>query len=637
MPAQVRETPEVFDVASTAPPIPGMVDPLLAGLNQQQQEAVRCIDRPLVIIAGPGTGKTRTLTHRIAHLIRDGHASPQSILAITFTNKAAGELAERLAALIDAKTVRAITAQTFHAFGAAVLRQHGAAIDLDPDFVICSDEDRHNLLRHCYPDLSAGQVNHYLAEISAAKNKLWTPAVGQTNPGIEAPASAADPEFLAVFERYEAALAASQAVDFDDLILRCVALLETSSDLLDAVRARYRWISVDEYQDVNLAQYRLLRLLAGSSVTDGANLCVIGDPDQAIYGFRGADRRYFLTFHEDYPDAKTLRLRRNYRSTQTILDAATQVIDRSPGHEPLDIWSEFVEQIKLDIHDAPTDKAEAEYVVHQIERMVGGTSYFSIDSGRVDDRVDEAEQSNRSFADFAVLYRTSAQVSTLREALHRSGIPYQTSGQTPLYAQKESRLILAHLWLLLNPFSSLHLDTLLNHDRPLFPLESLETLMEKARSEGRLPWEIAAQFIMPENMGYALRRRTVSTTAFMQELTASWNGHTVVELIEMVDGHLVHLDKKFGGGDHDERLESVAASGDAFRRQPERFPDLHRPPTGDRRLRSACRPRGADDAARVQRTGVSGRLHGRLRRGAAALPAPLPAGAASGAASGFGG
>ena len=223
----------------------------------------------------------------------------------------------------------------------------------------------------------------------------------------------------------------------------------------------------------------------------GANLCVIGDPDQAIYGFRGADRRYFLTFHEDYPDAETLHLRRNYRSTQTILDAATQVIDRSPGHEALDIWSEFVEQIKLDIHDAPTDKAEAEYVVHQIEQMVGGTSYFSIDSGRVDDRVDEAEQSNRSFADFAVLYRTSAQVSALREALDRSGIPYQTSGQTPLYAQKETRLILAHLWLLLNPFSSLHLDTLLNHDRPLFPLESLETLMEVARSEGRLPWEIA--------------------------------------------------------------------------------------------------------------------------------------------------
>ena len=388
----VRETGGRYDVHSAAPLLPESVDPLFAGLNEQQQEAVRCVDRPLVIIAGPGTGKTRTLTHRIAHLIREGHASPESILAITFTNKAAGELAERLAALVDAKTVRAITAQTFHAFGAALLRQHGAAIDLDPDFVICSDEDRHNLLRHCYPDLSARQVNHYLDEISAAKNKLWTPAVGQRDDEIETPASAAAPEFIAVFERYEAALAASKAVDFDDLILRCVALLEASPHLLASVQARYRWISVNEYQDVNLAQYRLLRLLAGSSVEDGANLCVIGDPDQAIYGFRGADRRYFLTFHEDYPDAATLRLSRNYRSTQTILDAATQVIDRSPGHEALDIWSEFVEQIKLDIHDAPTDKAEAEYVVHQIEQMVGGTSYFSIDSGRVDDRVDEAER-----------------------------------------------------------------------------------------------------------------------------------------------------------------------------------------------------------------------------------------------------
>ncbi len=526
---------------------------LLTGLNEPQQEAVQCVDQPLVIVAGPGTGKTRTLIHRIAYLLGEKRVLPEHILAITFTNKAATELSERLAALVDPETAQQATVQTFHAFGANLLRQNGSSIGIGPDYVISSDEDRQTLLRHCYPDMPAKRVRHHLDQISAAKNQLWTPALLNAGMGqdVVAPKSATDVEFVSVYERYEAALRASQAVDFDDLILLSIALLEESSKLLASLQAQFRWISVDEYQDVNLAQYRLLQLLAGG----GANLCVIGDPDQAIYGFRGADRRYFLTFHEDYPDAKTLRLRRNYRSTQTILDAATQVIDHSSGHETLGIWSEFVEQIKLDIHNAPTDKAEAEYVVHQIEQMVGGTSYFSIDSGRVDDRVDRAEAPNRSFADFAVLYRTSAQVQALSEALDRSGIPYQTSGQTPLYAQKETRLILAHLWLVQNPFSSLHLDTILNHDRPLFPLDSLDTLMSAAKSEGCYPWQIAEQFIMPENMGYALRRRTVATTAFMQELTASKSGRMVTDLITEVVAHLSRLNKKFIRGDHDRRLE----------------------------------------------------------------------------------
>ncbi len=263
-------------------------------------------------------------------------------------------------------------------------------------------------------------------------------------------------------------LAGSRVLDFDDLIAKCVRLFENAPGVLAQVQARYRWISVDEYQDVNPAQVRLLSLLAGG----GANLCVIGDPDQAIYGFRGADRSYFLAFRQDYPDAVALRLSENYRSTQVILDAAVQVISGESGQDTtagsrdlraVQALADFAEQVKLDVYHAPTDRAEAEYVVHQIEQLVGGTSYFSLDSGRAPGDVPQVA---RSFADFAVLYRLGAQSRLLGEAFDRSGIPYQTVGQTPLHAQPEVRSVLAHLWLLHNPRSRLHWLAVLDGGRP---------------------------------------------------------------------------------------------------------------------------------------------------------------------------
>ena len=245
-------------------------------------------------------------------------------------------------------------------------------------------------------------------------------------------------------------------------------LLSEVPEVLQAVQARYRWISVDEYQDVNLAQVRLLGLLAAG----GANLCVIGDPDQAIYGFRGADRDYFLAFEEQYPDSVALQLSENYRSTQLILDAALQVIGQDgsaparPSLRAVQALADFTEQVKLDLYHAPTDRAEAEYVVHQIEQMVGGTSYFSLDSGRAAGDLPEVA---RSFADFAVLYRLGAQSRLLIEAFDRSGIPYQTVGTTPLHAHPEVRDVLAHLWVLHNPASRLHWLTVLSGTKSAAP------------------------------------------------------------------------------------------------------------------------------------------------------------------------
>ena len=298
-----------------------------------------------------------------------------------------------------------------------------------------------------------------------------------------------------------------------------IRLLEEHPGVLAATQARYRWISVDEYQDVNAAQYRLLRLLTaagsdnlprrhGEHGDDSINLCVIGDPDQAIYGFRGADRRYFLKFEQDYPGAVTLNLSRNYRSSQRILDAAGQVIARNPDRKSVGILAEFADEVKLDIYRAPTDKAEAEYVVHQIEQMVGGISHFSLDSARV---TGEAPAAAHSFADFAVLYRLSAQARLLGEALDRSGIPYQTIGQALLASHKAVREVLAHLWLLYNPRSEALVGRVVN---PSYTQAELLPELAQVRRSGAPVARLIEQIMA----GIAVRRRKPYADADAQRL-----------------------------------------------------------------------------------------------------------------------
>jgi DNA helicase-2/ATP-dependent DNA helicase PcrA len=410
------------------PPSPSPVaDDLLAGLNPAQREAVHCTDRPLVIVAGPGTGKTHTLTARIAYLVRVLGVAPEAILAITFTNKAAAEMAARLTTLLGAETVTRLTIKTFHAFGAQVLRQWAALAGLPSHFVILTEEERREWLARLRPDLSAQAVTALLEQVVIAKNRL-VPAGERTASQDGEPAFLTDPDFMAAYRDYEDALRRHGAVDFDDLVVRVVRLLEEHPAVLAALQARFRWIAVDEYQDINLAQYRLLRLLTA----DGANLCVIGDPNQAIYGFRGADHRYFLRFTQDYPHARQLVLEQNYRSTQLILDAAAQVIARETPWRSPRLWSEFTDTVRVTVHTAATERAEAEFVIRQIEAMLGGSSYFALDSGRATGH----EAIAHSFADFAVLYRLHGQSQVLVEALERAGFPYQVVGKTPLTAYR---------------------------------------------------------------------------------------------------------------------------------------------------------------------------------------------------------
>jgi DNA helicase-2/ATP-dependent DNA helicase PcrA len=370
--------------------------PILAVLDPEQRAAASCIAGPLMIIAGPGSGKTRTLTYRVAHLIADCGVAASSCLAITFTRRAAAELRERLTALVPAHADEAHV-HTFHSLGLAILQEHANAAGLQRGFRVADDDERAELLRSAR-DVSAKKAASLLKQISLAKRTQEPPKA----------------DIAAVLSAYQAAMGQRNWIDFDDLVGLPVQLLSADAGLAAHYRDRFRAISVDEFQDVDAQQYALIRLLA----PPGGNLCVIGDPNQAIYGFRGADAACFARFEADYAGAAVVRLTRNYRSSGTIVAASAQIIGGAADATLSSVVRDLNERIT--IHVAPTERAEAEFVVHSIERLIGGHNFFSIDSGRAA----SGAESNLSFSDFAVLYRTEAQSAALREAFARSGMPF---------------------------------------------------------------------------------------------------------------------------------------------------------------------------------------------------------------------
>jgi DNA helicase-2/ATP-dependent DNA helicase PcrA len=403
------------------------IDSLLKGLNVEQKRAVCHGNTPLLIVAGPGTGKTLTLTRRIAYLVRRGIAQPEHVLAVTFTKKAAQEMHERLGLLLGEKN--RVQVQTFHGLGYEILREQRAQQGEAGKVIVLDEMEAEDLFKEVLSrsDCPVGRKERVALreKISAAKQKLQMPEAFET----------VDPDFALLYHRYQEALGRAGASDFDDLVSLPVRLLETEPARLVHYRKRFPFVSVDEYQDVNQAQYRLVRLLS----PHGDNLCVIGDPDQAIYGFRGADNRYFLEFEKDYPGGEVIRLTQNFRSAETILQASARLLNQNSNHLDASLWSGIQGEDFLSMGTYPTDRAEAESIVHTIEQLVGGTSYFSLDSGRVD-----AGQSRetRSFSDFAVFYRLHFQGEILEEALARSGIPYRRIGGRPLTKHGPVRKIL---------------------------------------------------------------------------------------------------------------------------------------------------------------------------------------------------
>ena len=409
--ARAPSTPPLgaFPPAPFEPPPPG-AEPaaVLAGLDPDQRAAAVAGPGPLLIVAGPGTGKTRTLTHRLAHLVSGRGVPPEHCLAITFTRRACAELQERLDALVPAQAPRMLVT-TFHGLGLRILRELHEAVGLGPGFRVADDAERLEVLRE---QLGCGEreARRLLPELvrrKRARAARW--------PDLDPEPS----EAAAPLARYEAALRKLDLVDLDDLLVLPVMLLAADATVAARYRDRYRLVAVDEYQDVDELQYRLLRLLT----TPDGDVCVIGDPDQAIYGFRGADVGFFLRFGEDFPAVRTVRLTRNYRSSAVIVAGALQAIAPATlvRDRVLDAVADQDPPARITIHQAASEQAEAEFVVATIDRLLGGSSFLSLDSGRADGGSELA----LSFADVAVLYRTDAQAAPLAEALGRAGMPFQ--------------------------------------------------------------------------------------------------------------------------------------------------------------------------------------------------------------------
>ena len=423
-------------------------------LNPEQRQAVLHRDGPLLILAGAGSGKTRVIAHRVAHLIEEEHAAPHQILAVTFTNKAAGEMRERVERLLGSPQPRLWLA-TFHAFCARVLRREAPLVGVSRAFVIYDAADQLAVVRRVMRELGVGEhttsPRAVRARISDAKNRMLD--AGQLR---AAGSTFRDEQLAQVFERYGAALAAANALDFDDLLLKALALFEllnrdderVPGDALPSVkwarsRYAYRHVLVDEYQDTNAPQYKLLQELVALQkrlgLTPHGNLCVVGDPDQSIYAWRGADIRNILDFETDFPNAAEVRLERNYRSTRMILDAASGLISRNRDRKDKRLWTEGGAGDPIVHHRAEDELEEADFVAARVRRALGdGTTPA------------------------AVLYRTNAQSRAIEDALVREGIRYRVVGGVRFYERKEVKDALAFLKLLLTPDDDVSLRRVIN-------------------------------------------------------------------------------------------------------------------------------------------------------------------------------
>lgn len=424
-------------------------------LNPAQREAVEKTEGPVLILAGAGSGKTRVLTTRIAHLIEDKGVQASNILAITFTNKAANEMRERVEDTLESDT-KDMWISTFHSCCVRILRKDINRIGYNRSFVIYDTSDQITLVKDCLKELNLSdkvfEPKVVISTISGAKDKLYSP---QKFRDIHIDDNRMS-KIANIYALYQERLKRNSALDFDDLIYKTVELFKENLEVLDYYRSRFKYIMVDEYQDTSKAQYELIKLLAKQH----QNICVVGDDDQSIYGWRGADIRNILEFEKDYNDVHTVKLEQNYRSTQIILDAANTVISNNIERKRKKLWSDKKEGELIKIQLAENEIDEADFVSDMIYKI--------------------CKEQNRTYKDFAVLYRANAQARPLEDALNRSQIPYNIYGGTKFYERKEIKDLVAYLRVIQNPQDDISLKRIINVPRRGIGLRTIEKIEDRA-------------------------------------------------------------------------------------------------------------------------------------------------------------
>ncbi len=509
---------------------------ILAALNPAQREAAEAISGPVLILAGPGSGKTRVITHRIAYLIKVCGISPRGIMAVTFTNKAAREMEERLNKLIRG-SVKELTMGTFHAICARILRREGRAIGVDPRFVIYDREDQLSLVKRAIKeegfDPKQSVPAAILSHISSAKSRIVTPQIY-----IQSTTSKFEKTVGQVYEKYQQMLEQNNALDFDDLLMKVVQLFDSQPEILERYRKRYLHIMVDEFQDTNLVQYKLVKQLAGGY----RNVCVVGDPDQSIYSWRSADIRNILSFEEDYPEAKVVMLEQNYRSTGAILETASNIISANKGRKQTQLWTKNEQGELITIVETYTQQEEAQYVVNEIERLLG--------QGKV------------RLADCAVMYRTNAQSRALEEAFIRYGTSYKLVAGTRFYERREVKDVIAYFRLIHNQKDSVSLMRIINVPQRGIGESTLSQLADWANSLGLSQYRALQLVASPEDDKLPpFNPRTIRVLSSfckpMEELVIRSRELNLVELFDLVVNKTGYKEYIQNAADGEERWENV--------------------------------------------------------------------------------
>jgi DNA helicase-2/ATP-dependent DNA helicase PcrA len=511
---------------------------ILDGLNPAQKEAVETIEGPVLILAGPGSGKTRVIAHRVAYLIKTCGVSPHRIMAVTFTNKAAREMEERLNRLIGL-AVENLTIGTFHALCARFLRRDGQTIGVDSRFVIYDDEDQISLLKRTLQELDLDPKQYapraISSAISAAKSRTITPKeyAKKTNSYFEEVVGR-------VYERYQQLLNDSNALDFDDLLMKAVELFRNSKETLEKYQSRYLHIMVDEFQDTNLVQYELVKKLASKK----GNVCVVGDPDQSIYSWRFADLRNILSFEKDFPKAKLVLLEQNYRSTKSILETASHVISTNQMRKPKELWTDNEEGELTNVVETYTEQEEAQFVVSEVEKLV--------------------KDGRARLGDCAVMYRTNAQSRALEEAFMRYGTAYKLVAGTRFYERREVKDIIAYLRVIQNPSDSVSLLRIINIPGRGIGERSLSQLSSWARSLGISQYE-ALKLVSEEKangkeappFGSRIVKSLVGFRDLVEEFIDRSRKLDLVDLFDLITGKVGYEPYLMSGKDGEERWENV--------------------------------------------------------------------------------